>query len=213
MSQTVIWKYPCEFGQFTIALPEGADILTVQVDRRMRFKLWARVDSTKARSETRTLLPHLGRAIRCKGLWIYVGTVQRPPYVWHLFREVTMRDAARAFTGAAVMPSAPLQACPAPALSRADARWLLQGAPGAQEHQRAQLGDAQLVSPGALEAAATTGAGRAVLPVRRLSRRAASRSRCTIACRHQGDRVAFFARANLVALCKACHTARTARGE
>lgn len=86
-----IWKYKVEpdFINQVYMLPEGANILSFNVDPSGRLCFWAQVD---------TDAPLVERIISCVGTgWpldtvfnktrygIFIGTVARDDYMWHLF--------------------------------------------------------------------------------------------------------------------------------
>jgi hypothetical protein len=96
MTENVVWKYPCSFGAFTHEMPKGAEILTFQMQDE-QFYVWARVDMAEPMEERRFCLVGTGHSFA--GSWLYVGTLQQGPYVWHLFSEVTLRDALRGLVG------------------------------------------------------------------------------------------------------------------
>ena len=110
------------------------------------------------------------------------------------------------------MPTAPLQPCPAPRCPALTSGGYCPAHQVQQEHQRQnwdvrrwyrqvrwkRLRQQVLVEQG--YQCADCGGVRLELDVHHRVK-------------HGGNRGAFFARTNLVALCKACHTARTARGE
>ena len=84
----VIYKYPVPMvgSFFTLELPLGAKILAFQVQAGNPM-LWALVDPHHIHKETRHF------TIRNTGTpmndWrytdTYIGTIQIPPFVWHLF--------------------------------------------------------------------------------------------------------------------------------
>jgi hypothetical protein len=79
-----IYKY--EIGimdKQSIQMPQGAQILTAQVQRGQLY-IWALVNIL-APTETRTIAVYgTGNALP-KHLGDYIGTVQMPPFVWHIF--------------------------------------------------------------------------------------------------------------------------------
>ena len=72
-------------GSFSLSLPEGAKILTVQVHQDWP-NIWALVSPDNPDEIRKFLLTGTGREIREKDLR-YIGTVQEKDgeYVWHLF--------------------------------------------------------------------------------------------------------------------------------
>lgn len=86
-----IFKYQVPFadeGSFSLDLPEGAKILTVQTQREQP-QIWALVDPDKP-AETRNFLSFAtGSPIRenIENL-SYIGTYQERTYVWHIFETL-----------------------------------------------------------------------------------------------------------------------------
>ena len=80
-----IWKYFFEFPQSTIAMPKGAKIVHVDVQRG-EPQMWVLVEST-AEKELRTFVVH-GTGHPIPEYHKYVGTYQEAPFVWHIFEEV-----------------------------------------------------------------------------------------------------------------------------
>ena len=81
-----IYKYPLVIKcSQEIALPEGAKILTFQMQDRSPF-IWALVDPD-ASLESRTFrVVGTGHELwPDEGSYDHVGTVQQGPFVWHLF--------------------------------------------------------------------------------------------------------------------------------
>lgn len=72
----------------SVSMPKGAKVLCVQVQNGT-ICLWARV-WTEAEYELRTFLvvgtgnpfPESNRPP------LYIGTVQQPPFVWHIFEKI-----------------------------------------------------------------------------------------------------------------------------
>lgn len=81
-----IWKFPLEVrDRQTIAMPAGGRVLSVQVQQD-QLCLWALVDPAE-RVENRTVRI-VGTGNPFEGTedgLDYVGTVQVPPFVWHVF--------------------------------------------------------------------------------------------------------------------------------
>lgn len=80
-----IWKYPVKGPNFELAMPQGARVLTVQVQHGEPV-LWALVDPEKPHARRAFLLIGTGHDFDATGL-NYVGTFQEGPFVWHLFEE------------------------------------------------------------------------------------------------------------------------------
>jgi hypothetical protein len=82
MSET-IWKYNLTNQHTLIQMPEGAEIICIQVQDSTPC-IWAIVDPNKP------LMPrHFERIGTGWDLWKnthkYIGTYQEPGYVWHVF--------------------------------------------------------------------------------------------------------------------------------
>lgn len=101
----IIYKYALENAfPVEIMIPAGAQILTVQIQEvpathqhgdQVRYEkvitLWARVDS-EAQKETRIFkLFGTGHPIDDLAKYVYVGTFQDAPFVWHLFEAIELR--------------------------------------------------------------------------------------------------------------------------
>jgi len=70
-------------------MPKGAEILCVQIQSHLAVTaicIWALVDSLEARVERRRFMV-IGTGHELYGVRNvkYVGTVQEPPFVWHIF--------------------------------------------------------------------------------------------------------------------------------
>lgn len=80
-----IWKYPVKGTHFALAMPEGARVLSVQIQHGEPV-LWALVDPEGIRRERRFAIVGTGHDFDATAL-NYVGTFQEGPFVWHLFEE------------------------------------------------------------------------------------------------------------------------------
>lgn len=83
----VIYKYdvPIEVSFFDLELPFRAKILAFQTQDGLP-KLWVLIDPEHTHKETRHFtIRGTGQFFDFKTSNIYIGTVQMPPYVWHLF--------------------------------------------------------------------------------------------------------------------------------
>lgn len=86
----VIWKFPLEFTVHpqVIAMPEGARILTVQMQRAVPC-LWAMVDPIARRTSRHILIVGTGAEIaeHLAPVYRYIGTFQMVDgaFVWHVF--------------------------------------------------------------------------------------------------------------------------------
>lgn len=85
-----IWKFPLSnMGVEEIEMPKGAEILTVQIQDE-RPCLWAIVED-RAEKDRRFIETHgTGHPMRVDmGITRrYIGTVQQPPFVWHVFERI-----------------------------------------------------------------------------------------------------------------------------
>lgn len=78
-----IWKFPIEMGANKIEMPNGAVVLTVQLQNDIPC-LWAIVNPEEA-SNTRVFHIHgTGHPLEVAPR-DYVGTFQQGPFVWHVF--------------------------------------------------------------------------------------------------------------------------------
>jgi hypothetical protein len=86
----VIWKFPLEFTvhEQLIAMPQGATILTVQMQRGTPC-LWATVDSNAPQTSRRIAIVGTGLEIKehSAPIYKYIGTFQMADgaFVWHVF--------------------------------------------------------------------------------------------------------------------------------
>lgn len=89
-----IWKFSLEIvGTQPVVMPEHANILSAHVQDGT-ICLWALVDPTW-KDETREIeLVGTGHLFD-SGYRTFIGTVQYPPYVWHVF-EVKTREKLQA---------------------------------------------------------------------------------------------------------------------
>ena len=90
---TAVYKYDVILDDtFTLALPEGAEVLTVQMQHGIP-RLWVRVDPTAPARPRQFRLAGTGHPIEDADDWRYVGTVQLQGgvLVLHLFES---REAA-----------------------------------------------------------------------------------------------------------------------
>lgn len=68
---------------FTIRLPRGAQLLTLQMQAGRPF-LWCLIDTDNEEQDWRMVIYGTGRRI-APGPHVYIGTYQNGAYVWHLF--------------------------------------------------------------------------------------------------------------------------------
>lgn len=84
----IIYKYPVFTSTFTLDLPRGATILSIQVQNGAPT-MWALVDKDAAHEKRSFTVISTGSPIRHDiAHLVYVGTFQVAAGVWHLF-EVT----------------------------------------------------------------------------------------------------------------------------
>ena len=81
-----IYKYPLDLAdQQTISMPEGAEMLSVGLQRD-RIVLWAMVNLEMANRDYIFRIVGTGNDVP-ENLQ-YLGTVQQSTYAWHIFLEV-----------------------------------------------------------------------------------------------------------------------------
>jgi hypothetical protein len=67
-----------------IEMPERAAILAVQVQNDKIF-LWAEVDTSRLKIKRTILVRGTGHELGIAENAIHIGTVQAPPFVWHIY--------------------------------------------------------------------------------------------------------------------------------
>jgi hypothetical protein len=77
-----IWKYPLP-ASGRVSMPAGSLIRTIQMQGDA-ITLWAEVDREALSVERVFLVAGTGSSIP-EQIVNYVGTVQQPPYVWHVY--------------------------------------------------------------------------------------------------------------------------------
>ena len=82
-----IFKYKLGFGRVTASIPAGAEVLHFATQDRWMC-IWALVDTDNAAITRHFEVVGTGHALDESAAYKYIGTLQDPPYVWHLF-EVT----------------------------------------------------------------------------------------------------------------------------
>jgi hypothetical protein len=91
MKKNTIWKYPFDVeDSFTLRLPEGAEILDIQVQHRKPC-LWCLVDPDCEEKEVREFLVFgTGHTILNSSNLKYIGTFQlyNGDLIFHLFEKV-----------------------------------------------------------------------------------------------------------------------------
>jgi hypothetical protein len=92
-----IWKYELKVtDEQTVDMPSGAMILSVAAVELgwdsgaigAVLTVWARVDSEQPMEARTFFVVGTGNQMPKKGT-VYLGTVQMPPFVWHVFYEPT----------------------------------------------------------------------------------------------------------------------------
>lgn len=82
----VIYKYPLSLGITIVGMPEGAQILTAQMQNGF-LQLWAMVQPDKPLEQRRFEVFGTGEPIELPAESPYVATVQDGPLVWHVFES------------------------------------------------------------------------------------------------------------------------------
>lgn len=83
-----IFKYRIRItDEQAVSMPEGAQILTVQMQDRLPY-LWAIVDTNAVNHDRVIEVLGTGNPIPKTGSRAYIGTVQERPYVWHVFERL-----------------------------------------------------------------------------------------------------------------------------
>jgi hypothetical protein len=86
-NQTAIWKFPLKLSTVQcVDMPQGvspADVLDVQVQNGT-ICLWAMCDPDATLEQRDVYIHGTGHPFNPDGME-HVGTVQQPPYVWHVF--------------------------------------------------------------------------------------------------------------------------------
>jgi hypothetical protein len=90
-----IWKYPIPIGdRFALSLPCNASVLCVQMQEMhmevARPCIWVLIpDTGEPHSDRYFRIIGTGQLFEVGDDYRYLGTVQAPPFVWHLFEEKT----------------------------------------------------------------------------------------------------------------------------
>jgi hypothetical protein len=81
-----IFKYEVPIvDDFALLMPSGAEVLAFQVQRGVPC-IWARVDERADLVQRNFHVIGTGNPMPDVQM-VYIGTVQMPPFVWHLFEE------------------------------------------------------------------------------------------------------------------------------
>lgn len=81
-----IFKYHARVGHFSVKMPTGAEVLSIQVQDG-NFVMWARVDESEPPTTRRFALIETGLDLEHAARWNYIGTIQDDQFVWHLLAE------------------------------------------------------------------------------------------------------------------------------
>jgi hypothetical protein len=85
-SAQTIWKFPLHLAETNVLdVPLGAEVLHVG-DQMGTVTIWAKVDPTAEKRALKIIIAGTGHVVP-PDAQIFLGTVQQPPYVWHLFAE------------------------------------------------------------------------------------------------------------------------------
>jgi hypothetical protein len=82
-----VWKFKLADGvdHFALDMPVGATILSVQVQNGEPC-MWALIPDTSGDREMRVFrIYETGHSMIITEKLLFLGTIQQPPYVWHLF--------------------------------------------------------------------------------------------------------------------------------
>lgn len=79
----VIWKYPIIPSPFTLELPDGAEILHIDIQVHRPF-LWVLVDPSAPKRRYEFRIYGTGQEITLDNLR-YIATFQQAGFVWHVF--------------------------------------------------------------------------------------------------------------------------------
>lgn len=82
-----VWKYEISMGLNKIEMPEGAAILTVQMQREKPC-LWALVDSSKEKETRQFCIYGTGHKIANDVIYVNTFQVENGTYVFHVFEIV-----------------------------------------------------------------------------------------------------------------------------
>ena len=77
-----IWKYPLHLGVNHLSMPQHARIVSIDQQPGIGPCAWAIVDPEMPPTERTFEVVGTGHPFNAD--WIYVGSWQNPPFVWHL---------------------------------------------------------------------------------------------------------------------------------
>ena len=87
-----IWKYTLEYTDSqTLDIPEGAEILTVQMQAK-QIQIWAIVDPEAPKESITIHMITTGHEMPKMVKLDYIGTCQRGFELLHIFKEVTLTE-------------------------------------------------------------------------------------------------------------------------
>ena len=84
MSERTVFKYRLNFGVTTLPLPTGASVVYVGTQHEDVY-LWVELHQDHP-TESRVFIVH-GTGHPIDHASTYVGTVQIPPFVWHVYED------------------------------------------------------------------------------------------------------------------------------
>lgn len=83
-----IYKYTVPIAESEVEMPQGAQILSAELAApRQCIFVWAVVDTDAPLENRRLAVRGTGNPLDEVGA--FIGTVQDPPYVWHVFEGVS----------------------------------------------------------------------------------------------------------------------------
>lgn len=87
-SYTTIWKFSVSIQDtLIITMPKNARILDLQVQDN-QATIWVLVNPGNEKEERRFRIIGTGDPLPQEIALDYIGTIQMPPLVWHLFEEM-----------------------------------------------------------------------------------------------------------------------------
>lgn len=88
-----IWKFPIEWSVSNVSIPEGAQILDVQVQNE-QIMMWALVEDQNFLESRVFKVYGTGHAVDDPNIK-YLATVQHHSFVWHIFEILKEQTALR----------------------------------------------------------------------------------------------------------------------
>ncbi len=92
----VVWKYPLDADpgvEQVREMPEGAKVLTAQVQDG-HVTIWAQVDPSRPKENRRFVIVGTGQGFAGGMGMTWIATVQRVPYVWHVYERTNVSSKA-----------------------------------------------------------------------------------------------------------------------